>query len=387
MESAGGSSTYQTGNNISSLPLSLQSFLMNATQLFTCDSSSAQKSSPPGGCGITLQGTIGASQQQQPSSISANNAPSLIEKQQQNEVDSKGNPANCVYIQGWMLMSLAVSIFVPRDSKLLWFLRTHFARCKDSRTETGKYASYCSRALERAVANGPRQCRPSRMEVLSILLKNPHHHSLPHAVPVHMLNETYQVVGYDGSTTVREFSEELSKLIGVRPGEQSGFALFSDDPIEVGVDHALHADDKVCDVISRWETALREKGLGRFENNRAIRFSYKSRMYWRRNATSEGEREKLLLCYQTIAQIVEGQFPLNKELALELAALMAQVTKIHVSRKSSPNNILYFIYRSITVTSPFRRLPRPQSQRPPPSALPPSTWPRRHWTSSSPRAI
>jgi len=32
------------------------------------------------------------------------------------------------------------------------------------------------------------------MEVLSILLKNPHHHSLPHALPVHFLNDTYHVI-------------------------------------------------------------------------------------------------------------------------------------------------------------------------------------------------
>lgn len=35
--------------------------------------------------------------------------------------------------------------------------------------------------------------KPSRMEVLSILLKNPYHHSLPHSIPVHFLNGTYQV--------------------------------------------------------------------------------------------------------------------------------------------------------------------------------------------------
>jgi hypothetical protein len=28
---------------------------------------------------------------------------------------------------------------------------------------------------------------------------------------------------------------------------------------------------QVCDVISRWETALREKGMGKFENKRVIR--------------------------------------------------------------------------------------------------------------------
>ena len=63
------------------------------------------------------------------------------------------------------------------------------------RTETGKYAAYCQRALERSLERGGRQARPSRMEVLSILLKNPYHHSLPHAIPVHFLNNTYQVSG------------------------------------------------------------------------------------------------------------------------------------------------------------------------------------------------
>ncbi len=53
-------------------------------------------------------------------------------------------------------------------------------------------------------------------------------------------------------------------------------------------------------MISRWETALREKGMGKFENRRAIRFSYRSRMHWRRNANSESEREKQLLCYQVV---------------------------------------------------------------------------------------
>lgn len=61
------------------------------------------------------------------------------------------------------------------------------------RTECGKYAAYCERALERTIQNGSREAKPSRMEVLSILLKNPYHHSLPHAIPVHMLNGAYQV--------------------------------------------------------------------------------------------------------------------------------------------------------------------------------------------------
>ena len=78
-------------------------------------------------------------------------------------------------------------------------------------------------------------------------------------------------------------------------------------------------------MISRWETALREKGSGKFENKRVIRFTFKNRMFWRRAAAGETDRERLLFCYQISQQIVQGRFPLNKELAFELAALMAQV--------------------------------------------------------------
>ena len=82
---------------------------MNATQLFNCDGATK---SPPGS---------GAPPPGRPAS------PNLSAQ------GDKSNPATHVFIQGWMLMAVAVSIFVPRSSKLLWFLRNHFARNKDSK--------------------------------------------------------------------------------------------------------------------------------------------------------------------------------------------------------------------------------------------------------------
>ena len=54
-----------------------------------------------------------------------------------------------------------------------------------------------------------------------------------------------QVVGYDGSTTIAEFVTQLSREAGFRSSDASGFAVYSDDPIDKEVDHALHPDDKV----------------------------------------------------------------------------------------------------------------------------------------------
>ena len=82
---------------------------------------------------------------------------------------------------------------------------------------------------------------------------------------------------------------------------------------------------QVCDVISRWETALREKGSGKFENKKVVRFVYTNRLYWKKNVLGETEKERLLLCYQISQSISRGKFPVNRELCMELAALMSQV--------------------------------------------------------------
>ncbi|MGH0173914.1 UNVERIFIED_CONTAM: hypothetical protein FKN15_070792 [Acipenser sinensis] len=48
-------------------------------------------------------------------------------------------------------------------------------------------------------------------------------------------------------------------------------------------------------------------------------------LYFSVQARGETDRERLLLMYQTSEEILQGQFPVNKELALEMAALLAQV--------------------------------------------------------------
>ncbi|XP_037726736.1 uncharacterized protein CG43867 isoform X11 [Drosophila subpulchrella] len=293
----------QTSRHIGQkLSVGVQQLLLCATQsLFTCDTQQAGHAQANGSS---------------PTSIQAPAATPII--------DCKSNPPAYSFVQGWQLLALAVSLFVPRSSRLLWYLKLHLSRNADTKTETGKYAAYCERALERTLKNGGRETKPSRMEVLSILLKNPYHHNLPHAIPVHMMNTTYQVVSFDGSTTIEEFQATLAHELGTRDAS-NGFCLFSDDPIEKDLEHYLEPLAKLCDVISKWETALREKGSGKFENSRVIQLSYKNRLYWKHTIKCETDKERLLLCYQTNSQIVQGRFPLSRELALELSSLMSQI--------------------------------------------------------------
>ncbi|XP_055926496.1 uncharacterized protein CG43867-like isoform X1 [Argiope bruennichi] len=286
--------------------IGVQQLLICATQsLFLCDSSSAEKTSS----------SAGSSEKPLPT-------------------ESKLNPAPFVFVQAWQLLALAVSLFVPKN-RTLWYLRMHLQRNANSKLEAGKYAIFCQRALERALVNGGRECKPSRMEALSILLKNPYHHSLPHSIPVHFMNGTYQVFGFDGSTTVHEFTQTVNREVGIRDCEYSGFALFSDDPIEKDLEHCLLKEAKLCDVISQWEQALRVQHLGKFENTKVLKLMYKNRLILRQNGKAETDKERLLLVYQINEEIMEGKFPLSKELAIELAALLAQIEFGDYSNDSS----------------------------------------------------
>uniref|UniRef100_A0A8C7S9H4 Pleckstrin homology domain containing, family H (with MyTH4 domain) member 1 n=1 Tax=Oncorhynchus mykiss TaxID=8022 RepID=A0A8C7S9H4_ONCMY len=224
------------------------------------------------------------------------------------------------------LLSVCVALFLPQQH-FLWYLRQYLQRHADPRSEVGKYAVYCQRSVERTLQNGEREAKPSRMEILSILLRNPYHHSLPFSIPVHFMNNTYQVVGFDGSTTVDEFLSTLTQRVGMRKPHLSGFALFTDDPSGKDLEHCLQPSVKICDVISKWEQALKELHPGKYEGTRIVRLTYKSRK-------PKMDDERLLLAYQVNDEVHQGHFPVNKELALEVAALMAQVGSISPSCNS-----------------------------------------------------
>ncbi|CAO2586736.1 Pleckstrin homology domain-containing family H member 1, partial [Lemmus lemmus] len=227
--------------------------------------------------------------------------------------------------QCWQLLALCAPLFLPQHH-FLWYVKQRLQRHADPRSETGQYATYCQRAVERTLQTGEREARPSRMEVVSILLRNPFHHSLPFSIPVHFANGTYQVVGFDGSSTVDEFLQRLNQETGMRKPSQSGFALFTDDPSGRDLEHCLQGRFKICDAISKWEQTLKELHPGKSEGGtRVVKLMYKNRIYFRSQVKGETERERLLLAFQTNGEIVAGRFPVTKELALEMAALMAQV--------------------------------------------------------------
>ena len=46
--------------------------------------------------------------------------------------DSKLNPNNAVFVQGWQLLAMCLSLFIPKQS-ILWYLKAHLQRNADPR--------------------------------------------------------------------------------------------------------------------------------------------------------------------------------------------------------------------------------------------------------------
>ena len=63
----------------------------------------------------------------------------------------------------------------------------------------------------------------------------------------------------------------------------------------------------------------------------------------------EVDKERLLFAYQISKQIVHGRFPLNKELAFELTALMAQVKIFYIFGLYRPYLAFFGFSRSFLV--------------------------------------
>ena len=107
----------------------MQQLLLCATQsLFTCDAQGAgYYTGANSGDNADAQSiTTASNSHHNTSNVQAHPSSSSL-------LDCKTNPAQYVMIQGWQLLSLAVSLFLPRNNRILWYLKKHLQRNADSK--------------------------------------------------------------------------------------------------------------------------------------------------------------------------------------------------------------------------------------------------------------
>ena len=116
-------------------------------------------------------------------------------------------------------------------------------------------------------------------------------------------------------------SSQIRKEAGLSCLKKTEYALYCDNPITSDYDHYLQTNMKLADVISQWEQCLRKK-LGRFENNRVLKLTFKTRQYFKRKI--DNDKDRLFLVYRICECIRNGQFPINHDLAIQFNSLLAQ---------------------------------------------------------------
>lgn len=238
-------------------------------------------------------------------------------------LDENNPPTRSELLQTIQVLSIAVSLNLPRGRLRCWLVNC-LERFSDPTTSLGKYALYTLQAIERTVQNGPRDNVPSRMEVMSILSRNPHDHSSPHSLPVSFIDSSYLVIEADGSTTVEEFLTSMGKIVNIRESSVSDFYLFSDDPAGSHDIHILEPHRKIMDIVGWWEQIHRRHNSGKYQTTKAIKLTCRKRLLLR---TEQGEtqQERLLIVHQVNHEVVNRIIPLTDQLTIELGAVMAQL--------------------------------------------------------------
>ncbi|GMS80303.1 hypothetical protein PENTCL1PPCAC_2478, partial [Pristionchus entomophagus] len=184
-------------------------------------------------------------------------------------------------LQGWKLLSLALPLFSPKHYALHWLLRRHLYKCTQSSIiENTSMASYCESILDRSIKLGGREEAPSRMEVNSILTRDPTSTKFPHSISIRLPTGEYQVVEFDGSTELGQCLSSLCLKLGMRPALLSGYSIYIDDP-STGQLQLLKGKQKICDALSVWEKRQRDGLRGRIPNEKSATLILRQRHYWR----------------------------------------------------------------------------------------------------------
>ncbi|XP_066913817.1 pleckstrin homology domain-containing family H member 1-like isoform X2 [Clytia hemisphaerica] len=234
------------------------------------------------------------------------------------------NPVSSfVYLQCWQLLALCTSIFLPK-LKILWLLKAHLHRNASESSDVGRYAIYCQRSLERTLKNGERETKPSRMEAIALIARNPFYRIYPMSIPVYFVNNSYQVFSFDGSTTISEFNTNINEELGLRNNNESGFALYSDNPV-AQTEHCMQGDLKLCDVISKWEQACQKLKTGRFERSKAIKLTYKNRLFFKSSAGLQTDKEKYFTVFQVNEALRMGHMLPAPPVLSKLTAYFSQI--------------------------------------------------------------
>lgn len=154
------------------------------------------------------------------------------------------DPNSRVNLRHWALLSLACSVVLPPQKVIRKYLIAHLKRCAtDFISEEGKYARFAEKSLFKTQGTRRRQWPPSREEIICTINRRPIY------ARFHFMDGQYYSVEFNPSSTAREVVELVKKKIGLHENAR-GYAIYE---VLGASDRSLLPDEKVSDVMSKWE--------------------------------------------------------------------------------------------------------------------------------------
>ena len=224
-------------------------------------------------------------------------------------------PNSRVNLRHWSLLALACSIILPVDKLVRKYLLAHLKQCSaDFVTEEGKYARFAERCFHKTLGTRRRQWPPSKQEILCTINRRPIY------ARFHFMDGQFHAVEFDPSATAAEVLKLVKAKIGLREGAE-GYAIYE---VLGQQERSLLADEKVADVMSKWEK-YRAAGGTLSRQSRHHMFLFKKHLFLDEYINLSDPVEKELLYYQVLCDLRSDRFPVTDMEAVMLCALRAQI--------------------------------------------------------------
>lgn len=237
---------------------------------------------------------------------------------------TRNNPARNFLIKAWELMYLCASCMPPNKdigSYLSEYVH-NVAHGSNADSEVQVLALNTLNALKRSVKAGPRHTIPGCEEINALLTGK------KLTTIVFFLDETFEEIAYDMTTTVADAVEELSRVIKL--SAYSSFSLFEcrkvvagSKSVDLGNEEYIALDDNkyLGDLLLEFK-ALKERSKGEILH---FKLTFKKKLF-RESDEAEVDPMFVQLSYvQLQHDYILGNYPVGRDDAAQLSALQILV--------------------------------------------------------------
>lgn len=233
---------------------------------------------------------------------------------------TRGNPNASARTKAWQLFYMTAATMPPtKDFMGLISEYVHQVAHDDNEEEQVRaLANKTWHALKRTAKAGQRRTLPDMNELDALLKDN------KQTTVVYFLDETFEELSYDTSTTVMEAVEALASHIKLE--NYQTFSLFvvqktkasEEIGMAMGDEHVLQDDNRfIADVMYEFKQAKAKGGA-------ASRLLFKKRMFRETDETITEPQFVNLSYIQAQHDYLAGQYPVIREDAAQMAALQMQ---------------------------------------------------------------